>query len=86
MSYDIKVYVKIIKGIYGLTQTGILENKQLRQSLKKDGYFPYRNSVGLWKHYHRTVWFTLVVDDFWSEINRKGPCRAFIEVIKKVLW
>ena len=59
-----KVYMEITKGMYGLPQAGLLENKQLQNSLKKDGYFPCENSIGVWKHQSLPVTFTLVVDDF----------------------
>ena len=83
MSYNGKVYVKIIKVMYGLPQSGILENKQLQQSLKKEGYFPFRDSVGLWKHSHRPVWFILVVDDFWVKYIGKEHEENLFDSLRK---
>lgn len=59
-----KVYIKIIKGMYGLPQAGMLANRQLKKSLSPFGYFPCKWTPGLWKHKWRPIAFTLIVDDF----------------------
>ena len=56
--------MEIIRGMYGLPQSGILANKLLRQRLQPHGYFEVEYTPGLWKHKSRPVQFTLVVDDF----------------------
>ena len=58
------VYVKIVKGMYGLKQAGIIARKSLVQHLAPFGYHPARNIPGLWQHETRDNIFTLVVDDF----------------------
>ena len=58
------VYIKIVKGMYGLPQAGILANEQLQRRLAVAGYYPSQFTPGLWRHVWRPVTFTLVVDDF----------------------
>ena len=58
------VYLKIVRGMYGLPQAGLLANQLLKQRLQKHGYFPCQFTPGLWKYVWRPITFTLVVDDF----------------------
>jgi hypothetical protein len=58
-----KVYIKIHKGMYELSQAGILTNELLQHNLAKDGYQPTQYTHGLWKHDTRPISFSLVVDD-----------------------
>ena len=50
--------------MYGLPQSGLLENELLGKRLNKRGYYQRKLVPGLWKHTWRPVQFTLVVDDF----------------------
>ena len=43
------VYFKIRLGCYGLPQSCILANKQLRNRLEKEGYYEAHNTPGLWR-------------------------------------
>ena len=61
---DNYVYMKIIKGMYGLPHAGRLANNLLKQRLSKFGYYETLTTPGLWKHTFRPVFFTLIVDDF----------------------
>ena len=58
------LYIKIMKGMYGLKQAGYLANANLRKHLEKYGYFPCPHTRGLWKHKTRDIQFVLIVDDF----------------------
>jgi len=58
------IYCKINNGIYGLSQTGVLANRQLTKRLAKHGYYPMERTPGLWKHETHKIVFALVVDDF----------------------
>jgi hypothetical protein len=58
------VYRDIRKGMYGLKQAGILANQPLQQRLPPYGYYPARQTPGLWLHKIKSISFTLVVDDF----------------------
>ena len=58
------IYMKIVKGMYGLPQAGKIANDLLQKRLKKHGYHACQYTPGLYKHVWRPVTFTLVVDDF----------------------
>jgi hypothetical protein len=58
------VYIEIRKCMYGLKQAGLLANQLLQTRLAPFGYYPARNTPGLWLHKTRPISFTLVVDDF----------------------
>ena len=42
------IYVKIIKGMYGLKQAAILAYDNLIKNLRKHHYRPIPNTVGMW--------------------------------------
>ena len=58
------VYLKIVKGMYGLKQAGIIANIELTKHLDKFGYYLVQHTPGLWRHKTCAAIFTLVVDDF----------------------
>ena len=58
------VYIKIVKGMYGLPQAGKLANDLLKKRLAMWGYYPVQFTPGLWRHVWRPTTFTLVVDYF----------------------
>ena len=53
-----------IRGMYGLPQAGIQENKLLAQLLRNHGYYQAKQKTGLWGHVWRTILFTLLVKCF----------------------
>jgi hypothetical protein len=61
------VYFEIVKGFYGLPQSGKLSNDLLRTRLNKQGYYETTTTAGLWKHRWRPIMFVLIVDDFGIE-------------------
>ena len=58
------VYVRIVLGMYGLPQAGLLANKLLAKRLNIVGYYQCQYTPGLWRHVWRPITFSLVVDDF----------------------
>ena len=44
------VYIKIVKGMYGLPQAGKLTNDLLKKRLAMWGYHPVKITPGLWRH------------------------------------
>jgi hypothetical protein len=76
------VYMKIEKGMYGLPQAGILANKLLRKRLAPHGYYEMPHTPGLWKHIHRQIQFTLVVDDFGVKYVGKEHADHLVNVLK----
>jgi hypothetical protein len=61
---DGSIYIKVIRGMYGLPQAGLLANELLEKRLNKAGYHQSKYVPGLWTHEWRPIQFTLVVDDF----------------------
>ena len=58
------VYIEVRKGMYGLSQVGLLAQKLLEKHLDKHGYKQSDVTPGLWTHEWRPICFTLVIDDF----------------------
>ena len=58
------VYIRAVRGMYGLPQAGLLANELLEKRLNKAGYHQSKLVPGLWAHEWRPIQFTLVVDDF----------------------
>ena len=65
------VYIKIIKGMYGLKQAAILAYKNLSKLLIGAGYIPIATSQGMWKHSTRKTLFCLCIDDFGVKYHTK---------------
>jgi hypothetical protein len=61
---DGHVYIEVQKGMYGLTQAGILASQLLERRLAIHGYHQTKFTPGLWRHVTSPIQFTLVVDDF----------------------
>ena len=55
------VYCEVRNGMYGLKQSSRLAFDYLVKLLALHGYFPVRESPGLWKHHTQTTVFTLCV-------------------------
>ena len=58
------VYVKYVKGMYGLPHAGIIAQKLLEERLNKADYYQSDQTPGFWKHKWRPVCFSLIVDYF----------------------
>ena len=78
------VYFEIRRGCYGLPQSGILENKQLRLRLEKEGYYEARTTPGLWRHTWRPIQFCLIVDDFSVEYVGKQHADHLATILKNI--
>eukprot|EP00956_Cyclotella_meneghiniana_P027920 scaffold63927_cov37-Cyclotella_meneghiniana.AAC.1 len=75
------IFLKVVKGMYGLPQAGLLANQLLEKRLNKHGYYQSKIIPGLWKHKTRPIQFTLVVDDF----GVKYVGKEHAEHLKRVL-
>jgi hypothetical protein len=64
LAVDGWVYIEIRKGMYGLKQSGLLANQLLQKRLAHFGYYPARDTHGLWLHKTRPISFSLIVDNF----------------------
>ena len=66
------VYFAVVRGAYGLPQSGMLAHDLLRKRLNAAGYHEAATTPGLWRHVWRPVQFVLIVDDFGVEyVGRK---------------
>ena len=79
------VYFEIRRGCYGLPQSGMLTNRQLRERLEKEGYYEARNTPGLWIHKWRPIQFCLVVDDFGVEYVGKQHADNLATIFKNTI-
>ena len=77
------VYFEIIRGCYGLKQSGKLANDLLRTRLEKAGYYEAATTPGLWKHTWRPIQFTLIVDDFGVEYVGKKHADHLAGVLQQ---
>jgi hypothetical protein len=83
LSQDVKVYIEIEKGMYGLLQAGILANDLLQRNLAKDGYRPTQHTHGRWTHATSPISFLLVVDDFRVKYVGREHAEHLMACIKK---
>ena len=66
------VHFAVVRGAYGLPQSGKLANDLLRKRLNAAGYHETATTPGLWRHVWRPVQLVLIVDDFGVEyVGRK---------------
>ena len=77
------VFVQINKGMYGLTQAGLLANEPLAKSLAKQGFKKTPHTPGLWRHHAKPTQFTLVVDNFGIKYEKKQDAQDLINALEK---
>ena len=77
------VYFEIRQGCYGLQQSGMLANRQLRERSEKEGYYEVITNPGLWIHKWRPIQFCLVVDYFGVEYVGKQHADHLETILKK---
>ena len=77
------IYIKIIKGMYGLKQAAVLAYNNLSKLLEAAGYQPIINSLGMWKHASRKTLFCLCVDDFGVKYYSKDDMTHLLQAIGK---
>ncbi len=68
LALDGWVYIELRRAVWGLSQADILANKRLRCKLAPFGYHKSVNTPGLWRHKSRLLTFTLIVDNFLSQV------------------
>ena len=77
------VYVAIKRGMYGLPQSGILDQALLETRHNAHGYHQSRITPSLWTHEWRPICFTIVVDDFGVNYVGKEHADHLIKLIKE---
>ena len=77
------VWIEIRRIIYGLPQSGRLENDYLRKKISPHGYFEVKHTPGMWTHITRPIQFTLVVDDFGVKYTKQKVSEHLLGVPEK---
>lgn len=77
------VYIKIIGALYGLKQAGKIADEDLIKYLKPHGYYPSKQTPGLWFHEERPISFTLMVDNLGVKYTRKEDALHLFGVLEK---
>ena len=63
MAHNGWIYFEIVRGCYGLPQSGMLANNLLRTRLSKNSYFEATTTSILWKHQWQPIQLCLIVDN-----------------------
>ena len=77
------VFVRIVKGMYGLPQAGFLANELFSKRLEKAGYYQCQFTSGLWRHVWRPITFALVVDDFGIKVTGDTHTNHLLKTLRK---
>ena len=77
------VYWQIARGVYGLSQAGILANKLLEERLAVQDHYKLPHTPGLSTHKTRAIWFTLTVDDFGVKYIDRKHAKHLMSVLKE---
>ena len=77
------LYVKCVRGMYGLPHAGIIAQKLLEERLNKAGYYQSDMTPGFWKHEWRPVAFSLIVDDFGVKYVGEENAKHLIKVLEE---
>jgi len=76
------VYFAVVRGCYGLPQSGRLAHDLLSERLDDAGYYETATTPGLWRHRWRPIQFVLIVDDFGVEYVRKKDADHLAKILK----
>ena len=77
------IYFEILRGCYGLPQSGRLANDLLRNRLEKADYYEAATTPGLWCHKWRPIQFVLLVDNFGIEYVGKEHALHLLKTLEK---
>jgi hypothetical protein len=77
------VYIKVIRGMYGLPQAGSLGHNLLDGRLNKEGYFQSQTVSGFWKHTTKPIQFVLVVDNFGIKYLKQEDLDHLVRLLEK---
>ena len=78
---DNKVYIEVVKALYGMKQAGYLANLEVVEHLNNNGYTAPMNTPCLFRHHTDDVEFTLVTDDFGVRYGNKAAADKLLEVM-----
>ena len=77
------VYLKILKGMYGLKEAGVLAFNKMVKALDPHVYKPMPNTTGLWRHKTRNTTFSLCVDSFGVKYFSKSNAHHLINTLQE---
>ena len=77
------VYLKIVKGMYGLPQAGKIANELLIKRMRTAGYHPCQFTQRLWRHVWRPVTFTFGSRQFWNQVQGRRTGNPFEKTLEK---
>ena len=77
------VYIKIWKGMCGISIAGMLANDLLKERLNTARYYPYQFTPGLWNHAWRPTTCTLVVNNFGIKVSGDIHANHLVKTLKK---
>ena len=77
------IYFDILRGCYGLPQSGRIANDLLRMRLKKSGYYKASTTPGLWRHKWYPIQFVLIVDNFGIEYIEKQHALHLLKILEQ---
>ena len=77
------VYFDILRGYYGLPQSGRLANDLLSTRLEKAVYYEAAMTPGLWRHKWCPIQFVLIMDDFSIEYVENQHALHLLEIIEQ---
>ena len=77
------LYIKIIKGMYGLKQAARIAYNHLISCMEPRGYYPVPFITVLWAHKTRKIKYCLCVDDFGVNVFTKYDVNHLINSLKK---
>jgi hypothetical protein len=77
------VYMRIVRGMYGLPQAGANAHDELSERLEKEGYYQSKIVPGLWKHKTRPTLFALIIDDFGIKYMSEDDLNHLIKTLQQ---
>ena len=77
------IYFKVVRGMYGLPQSGSNRHDELETCLNQAGYFKHPLVPALWKHQTRPTQFVLIVDDFGIKYLSTADLDHLTDTLKK---
>ena len=77
------MYIKIIKGMYGLKYASIIAYNKLIAHMEPHGYYPVPFTTVLWAHKTRKTFFCLCADDFGIRYFSKDDANHLLNYLKK---
>ena len=78
-----RIYPEIRKGVYGITQTGKIENDLLHKQLSTAGYYEVSTTPDLWLHKWHPILFSLIVDNFGIDYVEERHAKHLLATLKE---